>query len=124
MRGVMCYDDRKHHATRKGRSAMSTVIYARNYETWMFERFDLAELRVGAVVLVGFEDEYYQWIRFTKAETVVWVPGVGDLGDDEDTFSDEMNDAELNLGITKVNHEVEVETVIAPHGLVGGRVDS
>ena len=81
--------------------------------------------RVGAVALVGFEDEYYRWIRFTKAETVVWVPGFGDLGDDDEgTFSYEMSDAELNLGITKVNREVEVETVIAPHGLMGGRIKS
>lgn len=104
---------------------MSTIIYARNYETWMFERFDLAELRAGAVALVGFEDEYYRWIRFTKAETGVWVPGFGDLGDDDEgTFSYEMIDAELNLGITKVNRAVEVETVVAPHGLMGGRIKS
>ena len=104
---------------------MRTIVTARNYGTWLFERFDLAELRAGATVLVGFDDEYYRWLRFTKTNAGVWVPGFGDLGDDdEDTFSYEMSDAELNLGITKVNREVEVETVIAPHGLMGGRIKS
>lgn len=103
---------------------MRTIVTARNYETWMFERFDLAELRAGAVALVGFEDEYYQWIRFTKTDDGVWVPAFGDLGDEEDTFSDEMSDAELVRGMTEMSHEHEVETVVAPHGLVGSRVKS
>ena len=37
---------------------MRTIVTARNYGTWLFERFDLAELCAGATVLVGFDDEY------------------------------------------------------------------
>lgn len=77
---------------------MRTIVTARNYGTWLFERFDLAELRAGAAVLVGF--------------------------DDEDTFSYEMSDAELVRGMTEKSHEYEVETIIAPHGLVGDRIES
>lgn len=104
---------------------MRTIVTARNYGTWLFERFDLAELRAGAAVLVGFDDEYYRWLRFTKTDAGVWVPGFGDLGDDdEDTFSYEMSDAELVRGMTEKSHEYEVETIIAPHGLVGDRIES
>lgn len=104
---------------------MRTIVTARNYGTWLFERFDLAELRAGAAVLVGFEDEYYRWIRFTKADAGVWVPAFGDMGDDdEDTFSYEMSDAELVRGMTELYHEHGAETVVAPHGLVGDRVES
>lgn len=117
----MCYDEYKYHATGK-RGKMRTIFTARNYETWLFERFDFAELRAGAVALVGFEDEYYRWIRFTKTDAGVWVPAFGDLGDDEDMFSHEMGDAELIRGITDMY--CEVESIVAPHGLVGGRVES
>lgn len=104
---------------------MRTIVTARNYETWLFERFDLAELRAGAVVLVGFDDEYYRWIRFTKTDAGVWVPAFGDLGDDdEDTFSYEMSDAELVRGMTEKSHEHEVETIVAPRGLMGDGVES
>lgn len=104
---------------------MRTIVTARNYGTWLFERFDLAELRAGATVLVGFDDEYYRWIRFTKADAGVWVPGFGDLcDDDEGTFSYEMSDAELVRGMTEISREHEVETIIAPHGLVGDRIES
>ena len=44
--------------------------------------------------------------------------------DDEDVFSYEMSDAELVRGMTELSHEYEVETIIAPHGLVGDRVES
>lgn len=101
---------------------MRTIFTARNYETWLFERFDFAELRAGAVALVGFEDEYYRWICFTKTDAGVWVPAFGDLcDDDEDTFSYEMSDAELIRGITDMS--CEVEAIVAPHGLVGGSVE-
>lgn len=103
---------------------MRTIVTARNYETWLFERFDLAELRAGAVALVGFDDEYYRWIRFTKTDAGVWVTAFGDLCDDEDVFSHEMSDAELIRGMTEVSHEHEVETIIAPRGLMGDSVES
>jgi hypothetical protein len=104
---------------------MRTIVTARNYGTWLFERFNLAELCAGAAVLVGFEDEYYRWIRFTKTDAGVWVPAFGDLcDDDEDTFSYEMSDAELVRGMTKMHREVGAETVVAPRGLVGDRVES
>lgn len=102
---------------------MRTIFTARNYETWLFKRFDFAELRAGAVALVGFEDEYYRWICFTKTDAGVWVPAFGDLcDDDEDTFSYEMSDAELIRGITDMY--CEVEAIVAPRGLMGDRVES
>ena len=103
---------------------MRTIVTARSYGTWLFERFDLAELRAGAAVLVGFDDEYYRWMRFTKTDAGVWVPAFGDLCEDEDMFSYEMSDAELVRGMTEMSYEHEVETIIAPHGLVGDRVES
>ena len=44
--------------------------------------------------------------------------------DDEGTFSYEMSDAELVRGMTEMSREHEVETIIAPHGLVGDRIES
>ena len=35
-----------------------------------------------------------------------------------------MSDAELVRGMTEKSHEYEVETIIAPHGLVGDRIES
>lgn len=91
---------------------MRNSIWCRNYETWKWEDFDLATLEPGAVVLFLVEGDY--WMKYTKAGPDVW------MSDDEDegTVDDET------LAWETLDERRDSWVIIAPHGLVGDRVES
>ena len=91
---------------------MRNSIWCRNYETWNWEDFDLATLEPGAVVLFLVEGDY--WMKYTKTGPDAW------LSDDEDegTVDDET------LAWETLDERRDSWVIIAPHGLVGDRIES
>lgn len=91
---------------------MRNSIWCRNYETWKWEDFDLATLEPGAAVLFLVGGDY--WMKYTKTGPDVW------MSDDEDegAVDDET------LAWETLDERRDSWAIIAPHGLVGNRVES
>ena len=91
---------------------MSNSVFCKNYETWEWERFNLTCLEPGAVVLFLVGGDY--WMEYTKTGPDAWLSD----NEDEGTVDDET------LAWETLDERRDSWVIIAPHGLVGDRVES